>query len=382
MNEIDNINLSNVYFHPGERLLRWMSIKGEGNISEFKSAVENISKELEIEKWIDEKYFSYERILDTYINLLHIEREKNKWNIAKSSLNILPGINNKAVLTGSRNEVLINRLLENSLKKDESYNIYLIEGDKENFLGKGISESLKNLRSLSDFYSIFTPYTVMFSEYEEISELQTLSSQLDIALNEISPIEYVNSLPTLDEYILMHDTAPIARYHVRERFTKFFNSTSFISYNREINFDELDGNNNVENCLYRYEVHGSQHKYYIYKNDKNYFLTEESVGFWKQISRLKERYCFFIENESLSGVLVIPTTFKLPKIYLKALGFCLALTPRTLKPARSDNKTNPKMDIFLNVPTEVATTLISEKLDCKLTFINDFSEIENYIEIK
>ena len=54
MNEIDNINLSNVYFHPGERLLRWMSIKGEGNISEFKSAVENISKELEIEKRIDE----------------------------------------------------------------------------------------------------------------------------------------------------------------------------------------------------------------------------------------------------------------------------------------------------------------------------------------
>ena len=126
MNEIDNINLSNVYFHPGERLLRWMSIKGEGNISEFKSAVENISKELEIEKWIDEKYFSYERILDTYINLLHIEREKNKWNIAKSSLNILPGINNKAVLTGSRNEVLMTRLLQNSLEKDESYNIYLI----------------------------------------------------------------------------------------------------------------------------------------------------------------------------------------------------------------------------------------------------------------
>ena len=46
-------------------------------------------------------------------------------------------------------------MLENSLKKDESYNIYLIEGDKENFLGRGISESLKNLRSLSDFYSIF-----------------------------------------------------------------------------------------------------------------------------------------------------------------------------------------------------------------------------------
>ena len=36
MNEIDNINLSNVYFHPGERLLRWMSIKGDGNIYKFR----------------------------------------------------------------------------------------------------------------------------------------------------------------------------------------------------------------------------------------------------------------------------------------------------------------------------------------------------------
>ena len=378
MNDVSKINISNISQHPGERLLRWMSIKGEGSMSEFKSAVSHISSELQLENWIEEQYFSYERILDIFVNLLHIEREKNKWNIAMSSLNVLPGINNKAVLTGSRNEVLIESLLKNSLEKDESYNIYLIESGSK----KALESREIKVRSLSDFYGIFTPYTILLTDYDDISDLQTLSSQLDIALNEISPIEYVNSLPTLDEYILMHDTAPIAKYHVREKFTKFFNSTSFISYNREINFDELDGNNKVENCLYRYEVHGSQHKYYIYKNEQNYFLTEESVGFWKQISRLKERYCFFIEQDSLSGVLVIPTTFKLPKIYLKALGFCLAVTPRTLKPARSDGKTNPKMDIFLNVPTKVATILISEKLDCELTFINDFSEIENYIEIR
>lgn len=377
MSEISKINISNISQHPGERLLRWMSIKGEGSMSEFKFAVSHISSELQLENWIEEQYFSYERILDIFINLLHIERDKNKWNIAKASINVLPGINNKAVLTGSRNEVLIESLLKNSLEKDESYSIYLIE----NGLKKEQEAKQIKIKNLSDFYGIFTPYTILLTDYDDIFDLQTLSLQLDIALNEISPIEYVKSLPTLDEYILMHDTAPIAKYHVREKFTKFFNSTSFISYNREINFDVLDGNNKVENCLYRYEIHGSQHKYYIYKNEHNYFLTEESVGFWKQISRLKEKYCFFIEQESLSGVLVIPTTFKLPKIYLKALGFCLAVTPRTLKPARSDSKTNPKMDIFLNIPTNVATTLISEKLDCELTFVNDFSEIENYIEI-
>ena len=219
-----------------------MSIKGEGSMSEFKSAVSHISSELQLENWIEEQYFSYERILDIFINLLHIEREKNKWNVAKSSLNVLPGINNKAVLTGSRNEVLIESLLKNSLEKDESYNIYLIESGSK----KALESREIKVRSLSDFYGIFTPYTILFTDYDDISDLQTLSSQLDIALNEISPIEYVNSLPTLDEYILMHDTAPIAKYHVREKFTKFFNSTSFISYNREINFDELDGNNKLK----------------------------------------------------------------------------------------------------------------------------------------
>ena len=74
-------------------------------------------------------------------------------------------------------------------------------------MGEKALESREIKLSLSDFYGIFTPYTILFTDYDDISDLQTLSSQLDIALNEISPIDYVNSLPTLDEYILMHDTA-------------------------------------------------------------------------------------------------------------------------------------------------------------------------------
>ena len=378
---MNNITISNLYQHPGERLLRWMSVKGDGSISDFKAAIENISNELGIEKWLEVKFFSYERLLNTYINLLHIERERTKWNIAKSSINILPGINNKAVLTGSRNEVLKNNLLENSLKEEESYSIYLIESGLENVLKNGIDFSANNLRSLSEFYEIFTPHTVLFTDYDEVQDLKNISKDLEISLNEISPLEYVSSLPTLDEYISMHNTSSIARFHQPEKFRNFINSSSFISYNQEINFDELDGYNKIEDCLYRYEIHGSQHQYYIYKGNKNYFITEEAIGFWKQISRLDKVYSFFIESESLSGILIIPAAFKLPKIYLKTLGFCLAVTPRTLKPARSDNKTNPKMDIYLNVPTKVAKTLIQEKLNCKLEFISEFSEIQNYIEI-
>ena len=50
--------------------------KGEGSMSEFKSAVSHISSELQLENWIEEQYFSYERILDIFINLLHIEKKK------------------------------------------------------------------------------------------------------------------------------------------------------------------------------------------------------------------------------------------------------------------------------------------------------------------
>ena len=176
MTEMNNITISNLYQHPGERLLRWMSVKGEGSISDFKAAIENISNELGIEKWLEVKFFSYERLLNTYINLLHIERERTKWNIAKSSINILPGINNKAVLTGSRNEVLINNLLENSLKEEESYSIYLIESGLENVLKNGIDLSANNLRSLSEFYEIFTPHTVLFTDYDEIQDLKNVSN--------------------------------------------------------------------------------------------------------------------------------------------------------------------------------------------------------------
>ena len=78
------------------------------------------------------------------------------------------------------------------------------------------------VRSLSDFYGIFTIHTILFTDYDDISDLQTLSSQLDIALNEISPIEYVNSLPTLDEYILMHELHQSLNIILEpQKFTKF-----------------------------------------------------------------------------------------------------------------------------------------------------------------
>ena len=63
--------------YPGEKLLRWMSIKGEGSITEFKQAVKVVAREFNIERMIDnDKYFSFDRILDNFVNLLHIEKSE------------------------------------------------------------------------------------------------------------------------------------------------------------------------------------------------------------------------------------------------------------------------------------------------------------------
>ena len=52
-----------------------MSIKGEGSITEFKQAVKVVAREFNIERMIDnDKYFSFDRILDNFVNLLHIEK--------------------------------------------------------------------------------------------------------------------------------------------------------------------------------------------------------------------------------------------------------------------------------------------------------------------
>jgi hypothetical protein len=368
--------------YPGEKLLRWMSIKGEGTVNEFKQAVRTVAKEFNLEKIIDnDKYFSFNRIMNNFVNLLHIEINESYWNIAETSLNILPGVNNKGVITGSRNEFFLNKLINLSLENDDSFLVYLVENSQKAFLGKNYNYIEDQIKDREDFYSLFSPATILITPIDKKEDFKLLSAALGIHENEVSPVDYATFLPTLDEFIMLHESTPgsVPSIHRPEKFEKFILKTGYIEFSNEENFNQFQGQILEDNYLYRYPLHGYRYKYYIHKNGKNYFLSEEAIGFWKQASRLENRFCFYIDNETIGGILLIPKNLKLPKIYQKALSFCLGVSPKSLRPPRTDNYSNPFMDIYLNIPKEVARILIEDKLNCRLTIINKKNEIERHL---
>ena len=98
---------------PGERLLRYMSNVGSGTISSLRDAIVYIAnseplKDLGLKEELEKnkKRFT-DRVIENFSYLLHIEiSSKNKWCIAKPSINILPGLQNRAIIVGSRNDYL------------------------------------------------------------------------------------------------------------------------------------------------------------------------------------------------------------------------------------------------------------------------------------
>lgn len=372
------------FTYPGEKLLRWMSIKGEGSITEFNQAVKVVARDFNIDRVIDnDKYFSFDRILDNFVNLLHIEKSESSWNIAETSLNILPGVNNKGIITGSRNEYFMNKLINLSLEKEDSFMVYLVENSQQSFLGTNIDYIESQIRGRDSVYSLFSPATILITPIDKKEDFTVIAETLEIHKNEVSPIDYAKFLPTLDEFISLHESSPgsVPSIHKPEKFEKFILQTGYIQFSDEENFNQLQGQILEDNFLYRYPLHGFKYKYYIHKNGENYFLSDSSIGFWKQVSRLENKFCFYVDNETIGGILLIPKGLKLPKIYQKALSFCLGVSPKSLKPPRSDHYTNPFMDIYLNIPNNLAKILIEDKLNCQLTNVSTKNEIERYLVI-
>jgi len=369
------LNFSKLQNLPGERLLRWMSVKGVGSMSEFKQAVNFITNDLGISYKIHDEYFDYEKILDNLTNLLHIEFKKNEWSVSKASLNVMPGVQNRAILTGSRNWYLFEKLIELT-QSDDTFTNYFI--DSSSLIDKTDGEFQEQLKRNS-LEKSFLPTSILFAEIDLV-ELESISHKLGIHLNSIYPIDYVESLPNIDEFIQSFGESSISRHIMPERFTNFPSpnlDTGFIDINQA--FDSSTGRSSKEGYLYRFQNFGSKYSYYVNLDNKNYVINDEKIGLWKQISRLEKNYVFYAKDEFLSGTLIIPSVFKLPQIYLKTLGYCMAVPPRKWWPPSTLGR-NPKMNYFYNVPENVANTLIIKKLNCRLITVNNNNDIENYFD--
>ena len=257
--------------------------------------------------------------------------------------------------------------------EDDTFVNYFIDSSK--LLDKTGDEFKQQLRRNS-LETTFLPTTLLFAEYSD-NELESISSDLGVHLNSVSPLDYVKALPSIDEYISKFGSSNIPSFVTPERFEEFskINHEGFMSINDS--FNASTGLTSEDGYLYRFDPGGFNYQYFVYLNNQNYFINNEKIGIWKQISRLEKEYIFFVKNDFLSGTLIVPSLFKFPQIYLKTLGFCLGVPPVQIWPQRDVGK-NPKMNYFLNIPEVVATTLIEEKLKCKLIFIEDNNQIQEY----
>ena len=118
--------------------------------------------------------------MDNFVNLIHIEKSESSWNIAETSLNILPGVNNKGIITGSRNEYFMNRLINLSLESDDSFMVYLVENSQKSFLGTNINYIESQIRGRDSIYSLFSPATILITPIDKKEDFTVIADTLEI----------------------------------------------------------------------------------------------------------------------------------------------------------------------------------------------------------
>ena len=379
---------------PGERLLRYMSNVGSGTISSLREAITYIAfseplNDLKFKKYFEENMIrETNRIIQNLSYLLHIEQfeTKNKWCIAKPSINLLPGLNNRAIITGSRNDFLMERLF-NNIKASDTYSVSLIDNSK--FLDsikylETADQSQGSIRisvagdTVEKFhtYETFSPTTIMISEFESIKDLAPLAIELGIEeVNENTAYSYIALTPSIDEMIDLSPKKQIKRYQKPERFDDFLISQSKAGYGWVKEFYAgFSGATMSEGNLYRTREMGLRSDYFVYKNSNTHLVTRD-IAHYSQMHKSKQNLIFY-KKQLPGGILIIPSYLKLPKLYHKALGFCTGTNPITRYIRfNNENKVTPKLDFYYNIPDDLVHTLFSEKINCSIKYIEEINEI-------
>lgn len=376
---------------PGERLLRYISNVGFGTVSSLREAIIHIAESdiltnLDLISFFQENELRLtNRIIENLSYLLHIEADfsNNRWSVAKPSINLLPGLENRAIITGSRNDFLLNKLYQH-IGKTDSYSVSLIDNShffnqieyltsSDSSLGsvRITSENLDRFRN----YELFSPTTFMISEYYSVEDLEPLRKELGIEkINLNTGYSYIGITPTLDELIEISPQKSVKRYQNPEPFVKFSikNNQDGKSWINEI-YSESFGPSMEEDKFYRVKEFQSN-KFYIKKNNKTHLVSRE-VAHYSQLKHSNQSLVFY-KRQLPGNVLIIPSYIKLPSLYHKALGFCTGTNPKTLYVInRATGKSTPKLDLYYNIPEDLIRTLFESKLKAKIQIIDDYQEI-------
>jgi len=396
--ENDNKYIQSIYEFrelPGERLLRYMSNVGEGTITSLRKAIINIAESdtlngLKLKKYLQEDEVRItNRIIDNFSYLLHIETNysENKWCIAKPSINLLPGLENRAIITGSRNDYLLFELFQN-IKGNDTYSVSCIDNSK--FLNHiklqsnsdGSSNSIRiSPENIEKHHSheLFSPTTLMISEFETLEELEPLKNQLGIEkINTDTSYSYIDLTPSLDKMIELSPQKQIKRFEKPEPLDDLIISKTNNGYVwiKEFYKGYL-GTSLEENQVYRIKDFNAS-KYYIRKNEKTHLVTRDIAQYF-HLANSDVDYIFY-KKQLPGGILAIPSFLKLPKLFHKALGFCLGTNPKTIYFSSEDtNSLSPKYDLYFNIPEDLISTLCDTKMNLKIKEVENLNEIPRLI---
>lgn len=370
----------------GERLLRYMSLLGSGTVEKLELAILEIAKQYSnfdgknLSEVIQNTSTSFGgirnltiRILENLTFLLHVEFNKNlnRWAICKPGISFLPGIRNRAIITGSRSKNLL-KIISELAASNESISVELIDNSTNL---KKISEN--RLDILDTTYRFFSPMTIMIYDFDKIEDLFNLAINLDINpenINELTTYDFVSHLPDINEIILNQSKDSIMFYDKPNKFSDFVFYTNN-SREQIVNpfFSQHLGQTFASNCLYK-NTHIYKTDYFIY-TEREFYNVSRELGYWFELSKLDKSFVYYNKTLQPCGTLIIPSFIKLPQLYNKVLSFSLGLNPINKKLKIDEHNTTPKLDFYFNIPEETVNTLFKEKLKVKVNYVESEEEV-------
>jgi hypothetical protein len=293
----------------GDELLRWVSEVGSGTWDQLRQASRYLMERHKINR-----RDSYLGSSLSKLGHLEIDWVSSTWAVVKPTLNVIPGMGLVVVMTGSRPQVVEDRL-KNAANTVDVYAL-----------------------PLQPQQSADQPHIRML-KCADLNEARSVANRLNSRFIIDPASRLAASLIPLEQYPLERAAAP----HPNERESvKLYNidSRSWLQISKMISFNWPDG---------LYEVPGWGRPRFLVKRGSDWFQTEKTYGMFHEYKRVGIQNVFKwlqMENNE-SGYLYVDRDVVLPILAERSLVMCSGFSALEI---------NTKI-AYINVPREVASEI-------------------------
>lgn len=293
----------------GDELLRWVSEVGSGTWDQLRQASRYLMERHKINR-----RDSYLGSSLSKLGHLEINWVSSTWAVVKPTLNVIPGMGLVVVMTGSRPQVVEDRLKNAA----DTLDVYALP--------------------LQPQQSADQPHIRML-KCADLNEAKSVANRLNSRFIVDPASRLATSLIPLERYPLERAAAP----HPNERESvKLYDpdSRSWLQISNLISFNWRDG---------FYEVPGWGRPRFLIKNGSDWFQTEKSYGMFREYKRVGIQNVFrwpqMVNNDS--GYLYVDKDVVLPILAERSLVMCSGFSAMEI---------NTKI-AYINVPRDVASEI-------------------------